>query len=75
MCLKEPARKRKGDDFVTPGRFLCCNAARFHADVVRRTWRPARERGPDLGGIALLVAALACCGCDFLADRRARART
>ena len=33
VCLKEHARRRKGDDFITPSRFLCCNAARLHADV------------------------------------------
>jgi hypothetical protein len=71
VCLKEPARKRKGDDFVTPARFLCCNAARFHADVAEYL-APARSEDRD-AAVALLVAACACCGCDFLEVKGARA--
>jgi len=71
VCLKEPARKRKGDDFVTPTRFLCCNAARFHADVSEYL-APARSEDRD-AAVALLVAACACCGCDFLEVKGTRA--
>ena len=71
VCLKEPARKRKGDDFVTPARFLCCNAARFHASVADYL-APARSEDRD-AAVALLVAACACCGCDFLEVKGTRA--
>lgn len=71
VCLKEPARKRKGDDFVTPTRFLCCNAARFHTDVAAYL-APARSEDRN-AAVALLVAACACCGCDFLEVKGARA--
>lgn len=73
LCLREPARKRKGDDFITPTRFLCCNAARFYNDVAEYL-APAPARSEDRNAaVALLVAACACCGCDFLAVTGARA--
>lgn len=71
VCLKEPARKRKGDDFITPTRFLCCNAARFHADVSEYL-APARSED-QYAAVALLVAACSCCGCDFLEVKGTRA--
>jgi hypothetical protein len=71
LCLKEPARKRKGDDFVTASRFLCCNAARFYNDVVAYLVPECERDGP--AAIALMVAALACCGCDFLRVEGTRA--
>jgi len=71
VCLKEHARRRKGDDFITPSRFLCCNAARLHADVAAYL-APARSEDRN-AAVALLVAACACCGCDFLEVKGARA--
>jgi len=71
VCLKEHARRRKGDDFVTPSRFLCCNAARFHSNVADYL-APARSEDRN-AAVALLVAACACCGCDFLEVKGARA--
>ena len=71
VCLREPARKRKGDDFVTPTRYLCCNAARFHSDVADYL-SPARDEDRN-AAVALLVAACACCGCDFLEIKGTRA--
>lgn len=71
LCLKEPGRKRKGDDFFTPTRFLCCNIARFYDDVCEYLSPPNDSFKP--AAVALLVAALACCGCDFLEVKGARA--
>lgn len=64
VCLKEHARRRKGDDFVSPGRYLCCNTARFYKEVIDFL-EPARSED-WAAAVALLVAACACCGCDFL---------
>ena len=71
MCLKEHARKRKGDDFITPGRYLCCNTARFYREVIDFLAPPRAE--DCAAAVALLVAACACCGCDFLRVEGTRA--
>ena len=34
LCLKERARKRKGDDFVTDAHYTCCDMQVFHELVL-----------------------------------------
>ena len=69
VCFREAARKRKGDDFVTPTRYLCCEMRLFHREVVRYLLGGGQLRPEVLAAtpdaIALLTAALASCGCDF----------
>jgi hypothetical protein len=77
VCFRETARKRKGDDFVTPTRYLCCDMRLFHREIVRYLFGGGQLR-PELlaatpDAIALLTAALACCGCDFLEVKGCRA--
>ena len=71
LCLKEPARKRKGDDFVTPSRFLCCNIAKFYEDMCE--YMDTSSSADNSSAVALMVGALATCGCDFLEVKGARA--
>ena len=65
VCLREPARKRKGgDDAGVPARYLCCDV-----DCLRRS--VLAYLGPvngedEVGAVALLVAACVLCGCDFV---------
>lgn len=70
LCLKERARKRKGDDFVTDAHYTCCDMQAFHALILdyfygtRQLTDEMRARQP--AALALLAAALAFCGCDFV---------
>ena len=77
LCFREAARKRRGDDFVTPTRYLCCDMRLFHREVVRYLLGGGQLRPEVLAvtpdAIALLTAALACCGCDFLEVKGCRA--
>ncbi len=77
VCFREGARKRKGDDFITPTRYLCCDMRLFHREVVRYLLGGGQLRPEVLAAtpdaIALLTAALACCGCDFLEVKGCRA--
>ena len=77
LCLKERARKRQGDDFVTSGHFLCCDMLLFHEAVTEYFYgtlhlsREIVDQQP--AAMALLAAALACCGCDFVEIKGMRA--
>ena len=70
LCLKERARKRKGDDFVTDAHYTCCDMQTFHELVLDYVYGTQsltdamKARQP--AALALLAAALAFCGCDFV---------
>jgi hypothetical protein len=70
LCLKERARKRKGDDFVTDAHYTCCDMQAFHElvlDYFYGTRHLAAEmKAQQPAALALLAAALAFCGCDFV---------
>jgi len=77
LCLKERARKRKGDDFVTDAHYLCCDMQVFHGLVVdylygtKNLSETMKQLQPS--ALALLAVALALCGCDFVELKGMRA--
>lgn len=77
LCLKERARKRKGDDFVTDAHYMCCDTQVLHELVMTYfygTKSPdARTQAQQPAALALLAAAIACCGCDFVEVKGMRA--
>ena len=70
LCLKERARKRKDDDFVTDAHYTCCDMQTFHELMLdyfygtQHVNNATKARQP--AALALLAAALAFCGCDFV---------
>jgi len=70
LCLKEHSRKRAGDDFVTDAHYLCCDMQVLHAQVLEYIYgtRHLQQQVVDQqpAALALLAAAVACCGCDFV---------
>lgn len=70
LCLKERARKRAGDDFITNAHYTCCDMQLFHELVLKYFYGTksltdeVRARQP--AALALLAVALALCGCDFV---------
>ena len=70
LCLKERARKRAGDDFVTEAHYTCCDMQRFHELVLGYFYGTkclsAEVRAQQPAALALLAVALALCGCDFV---------
>tara|TARA_B100000795_G_C22792650_1_gene437696 strand:+ start:1172 stop:2539 length:1368 start_codon:yes stop_codon:yes gene_type:complete len=77
LCLRERARKRKGDDFITDAHFLCCDQAVFHHQIelyfYGTTSLSEKTRLQQPSAMALLAIGLACCGCDFLEVKGMRA--
>ena len=77
LCLKERARKRAGDDFVTDAHYLCCDMQIFHALVLNYFYGTKhlddRVHAQKPAALALLAVALACCGCDFVEIKGMRA--
>ena len=77
LCLREPSRKRAGDDFVTDAHYLCCDMQVFHAKILeyiygtRHLSKQVVDQQP--AALALLAMALACCGCDFVEIKGMRA--
>jgi hypothetical protein len=77
LCLKERARKRAGDDFVTDAHYLCCDMQVLHAKILeyiygtRHLSKQVVDQQPL--ALALLAVGLACCGCDFVEVRGMRA--
>ena len=77
LCLREPSRKRAGDDFVTDAHYLCCDMQVFHAKILeyiygtRHLTQQVVDQQP--AALALLAMALACCGCDFVEVKGMRA--
>lgn len=67
LCLREPGRKRKGDDHFTPAHYQVVDMAKFYSAVMLVFFKedtPAvRKMGRE--AVALLAMALAACGCDF----------
>ena len=70
LCLKERARKRAGDDFVTNAHYLCCDMALFREGVLGYFYgTKSLSKGvaaQQPAALALLAVALALCGCDFV---------
>ena len=70
LCLKERARKRRGDDFVTDAHYTCCDMQAFHELVLDYFYGTrhltAEMKAQQPAALALLAAALAFCGCDFV---------
>jgi len=77
LCLKERARKRAGDDFVTDAHYTCCDMQAFHELVLdyfygtQHLSDAMKARQP--AALALFAAALALCGCDFVEVKGLRA--
>jgi len=77
LCLREPSRKRAGDDFVTDAHFLCCDMQVFHAKILEYIYgtqhltQQVVDQQP--AALALLAMALACCGCDLVDVKGMRA--
>jgi hypothetical protein len=70
LCLKERARKRAGDDFVTDAHYTCCDMQLFREGVLAYFYGTksldARTIAQQPAALALLAVALALCGCDFV---------
>ena len=70
LCLKERARKRAGDDFVTDAHYTCCDMQAFHELVLGYFYGTKslsdEVRAQQPAALALLAVALALCGCDFV---------
>ena len=70
LCMTERARKRKGDDHVTPGHLLACDVEVLYELLVQRLFGTTRlgeataARVPE--AIMLLVAAFCLAGTDFV---------
>lgn len=77
LCLKERARKRAGDDFVTDAHYLCCDMQVFHELVLTyfygTTHLDEQVLAQQPAAMALLAVAIACCGCDFVEIKGMRA--
>ena len=77
LCLKERARKRKGDDFVTDAHYMCCDTQVLHELVLTYFYGTksldAQTRAKQPAALALLAIAIACCGCDFVEVKGMRA--
>ena len=77
LCLKERARKRAGDDFVTQAHYTCCDMQLFHELVLEYFYGTkklsAKVVAQQPAALALLAVALALCGCDFVELKGMRA--
>ena len=77
LCLKERARKRKGDDFITDAHYMCCDTQVLHELVLTYFYGTksldAQTRAQQPAALALLASAIACCGCDFVEVKGMRA--
>ena len=77
LCLREPSRKRAGDDFVTDAHYLCCDMQVLHAKILEYIYgtRHLTQQVVDQQplALALLAVGLACCGCDFVEVKGMRA--
>lgn len=76
LCLREPARRRKGE-VPEPAYFQCIDMMCFHESVMTyvygsRSVTPALQEKKPLV-TALLAASIALCGCDFVEVRGLRA--
>tara|TARA_B110000858_G_scaffold157621_1_gene180472 strand:+ start:2822 stop:4198 length:1377 start_codon:yes stop_codon:yes gene_type:complete len=70
LCLKERARKRKGDDFITDAHYLCCDMQVFHSSILDYFYGSKslsqEVKNRQSAALALLAVSIACCGCDFI---------
>lgn len=77
LCLKERARKRAGDDFVTQAHYTCCDMQLFHGLVLEHFYGTKNLNAGAIArqpaALALLAVALALCGCDFVELKGMRA--
>jgi len=77
LCLKERARKRKGDDFETAAHYTCCDMQTFHELILDYFYGTQHlsdaMKAQQPAALALFAAALALCGCDFVAIKGIRA--
>jgi hypothetical protein len=77
LCLKERARKRAGDDFVTQAHYTCCDMQLFHGLVLEHFYGTKKLNAGTVArqpaALALLAVALALCGCDFVELKGMRA--
>lgn len=77
LCLKERARKRAGDDFVTQAHYTCCDLQLFHGLVLEHFYGTTKLNASAIArqpaALALLAVALALCGCDFVELKGMRA--
>ena len=67
LCLREPGRKRKGEDYFTPGHYRVVDMQRFYKAVMLLLFREDTPQVRKLGreAVALLAMATAAVGCDF----------
>ena len=77
LCLKERARKRAGDDFVTQAHYTFCDMQLFHGLVLEHFYGTKKLNAGTIArqpaALALLAVALALCGCDFVELKGMRA--
>jgi hypothetical protein len=77
LCLREPSRKRKGNDFVTAAHYTCCDMSKLHEliiDYFYGTQHLSEEvKAQQPAALALLATAFALCGCDFVELKGMRA--
>ena len=77
LCLRERARKRKGDDFETAAHYTCCDMRSFHELILDYFYGTQHlsdaMKAQQPAALALFAAALALCGCDFVEVKGLRA--
>ena len=68
LCIREPARKRKGDTEITNAHFVCADVESFYSLVVAYLFGKEAEPSNDQkkAAIALFAVSIALCGCDFV---------
>ena len=71
LCFKERASKRKnGDEEGTAGHFLCCDMEILHEEMFKYFYGTTQVQpkivAQQPAAMALVAAALASCGCDFV---------
>jgi hypothetical protein len=67
LCLREPGRKRKGEDHFTPAHYQVVDMQSFYKAAMLLFFKEDSPQVRKLGreAVALLAMSMAACGCDF----------
>ena len=68
LCLREPGRKRKGDDFFSPAHYQTISMQKLYSATMLLCFKEDGPHVRKLGreAVALVAMGLAACGCDFV---------